>query len=412
MVQKGSRRRAGLCHSLVSRFVPWAEARRGPTVKLRNTTLGLLVIGAAAACGGETSTVLGHVSHAVLGGEASGTDQDGVVMLTMEQGEAWSICSATVVAPSIIVTAKHCVVAIQPGEFYCTGDGEPVDDGSGAGTFQQTPAPQTLSVYVGAVPESQSPVARGSAIFATESTHVCRDDVAVVVLDRPLDRVPVMAVGRDAALRTGQEVSVVGYGTQDPSKALERRVRRGVRILDIGALGPEDQREKPTTPPRTFTVEGGTVCFGDSGGPALDEADELVGILSRLSGDCAAEETRNTYMVAKSFLDLLDEAAASTSSLQAGADSDGGSAGARGDATSDTHDERLPAAGAPASSDPSQADGQPEPSSSSGAFRCQVSAGFSAGKASSSLVWAALTGLVLAMRRAFGGGARRGVRDG
>jgi hypothetical protein len=425
MVEQVSHRRsAGIVELFLSRsvraveqrsvFTTWTiapEGHRSAKSGLRAAGLGLLMAGTVAACGGGTRPWLGHTSQAVLGGEASGADQDGVVLLTMEEGDTWSSCTATLVAPSLIVTAKHCVVAIQPGDFFCTGDGEPLDDGSGAGTFRQTSAPQTLRVYVGAQPARQQPVARGSAVFATESEHVCRDDVAVVTLDRPIDWVPVVSVG-EAPLRSGQEVSVIGYGTKDPSEVPERRFRQGVRVLDIGALVPEDRTSKPTTPPRTFTVEGATVCFGDSGGPALNDAGELVGILSRLSGDCAAEETRNTYMTAKSFLDLVDRAVASTSGSDSAAKSEEGSASASGKEPSSTKDDSLSMAGAPPSSDTLEADEQLEPSSSSSALRCQISAALFSGRESRSRLWAVLTLLVLGTRRAFGGVAHRDARYG
>ncbi|MBN1918937.1 MAG: trypsin-like serine protease, partial [Verrucomicrobia bacterium] len=387
MIEHVSHGRIGcIPESVASRLVFSVAGQRGSGSKFRAFGTGLLLTGAVAACGGRAPAWLGHASQAVLGGEASGADQDGVVMLTMEDDDTWSTCTATLVAPSLVVTAKHCVAAVQPGDFYCTGKGDPVGDGSGAGTFQALPPPETVRIYVGALPARQQPVACGSAIFATESEHVCRDDVAVVALDRPIDWVPIVPVGRGAPLRLGEQVSLVGYGTEELSDAPERRLRRGVRILDVGALTPEEKIPNPTTPPRTFAVGGGAVCFGDSGGPALNEAGELVGILSRLSGDCLAEETRNTYMVAKSFLDLLDRAVAAISSTEPPVEPEDGANEANTDELSRANDNALSGAGAPPSLETSETDDRAQQSSSSGAFRCQLSVDPSSRKVSRNLV--------------------------
>jgi hypothetical protein len=124
---------------------------------------------------------------------------------------------------------------------------------------------------------------------------------------------------------------LVGYGVKTRGALIERRELRDVRVLDVGK---EQTSQSATTPPRTFTVAGGTACFGDSGGPALaSETGALTGVYSRITGDCLATESRNTFMLAASFTDMFELAFAEASerpSLEMPVETppDGGAAGA------------------------------------------------------------------------------------
>ncbi|HET9933840.1 MAG TPA: trypsin-like serine protease, partial [Polyangiaceae bacterium] len=89
---------------------------------------------------------------------------------------------------------------------------------------------------------------------------------------------------------------------------IERREIPEVRVIDVAKSDSLDDANA-TTPRRTFAVAGGTACFGDSGGPALSmTSGALVGVYSRITGDCFAVESRNTFMQAASFSDLFTRA--------------------------------------------------------------------------------------------------------
>lgn len=361
------------------------------------------------ACGDRSTDDVVQSLQAVIDGEASDSDQDGVVFIAVSDGaESWAHCTATLISPRVLVTAKHCVTGIQSGEFYCSGGGELLAESTGGGTFAALPPPESVQVYIGAMPVWEQPVARGGAIHAMPSDHVCRDDVAVVVIDRPIDWVSVVPIRRDAQVRVGEMVTLVGYGENETSNEAVRRVRHDVRVLDVGAMTEAEEHPNPTTPPRTFTVGGNTVCYGDSGGPALSEDGELVGILSRLSGDCYSQDNRNTYMAAAGYLDLIDQALAETKEPSSVAMdvAPQGNAGAPSESVS--------TAGAP-SDDPEEAGAAPDIGrrpGSSDVFRCQFSGGpFSIRAPTSWLAWVGAV-LVALWRRSFAGAASPGGRGG
>jgi hypothetical protein len=275
--------------------------------------VGVTLACSALGCGespGVAAEGVAWTSSAIIGGAESSPTRDYVLFLHIEHsGGAWSECAGTLISPRVLVTAKHCIAPVGEGAFVCDGNGEVVQDGSGAGLFGQSVAPQNVQVYLGAVPGLE-PVALGSKLFTTQSMQACRDDLALLVLDRAVDAPSYPAVRASTETRVGEEVRLVGYGTGQRGGTLARREIGNVRVLDVGpADGTSDPRA--TTPPRSFAVPGNTACVGDSGGPALSMAnDALIGVYSRISGDCLAAESRNTFVSVNGFVDLLETAQA------------------------------------------------------------------------------------------------------
>src|SRR5690242_13830463 len=53
---------------------------------------------------------VGQAIQPIIRGTASGTEHDAVVVLTtVRDGQRFRLCSATMVAPNLLITARHCV---------------------------------------------------------------------------------------------------------------------------------------------------------------------------------------------------------------------------------------------------------------------------------------------------------------
>jgi hypothetical protein len=247
----------------------------------------------------------------VIGGVDSPEARDAVVFVHVEHADgAFSDCTGTLITPHVSVTAKHCIARVANRTFVCSGSGELVEDGAGAGLFGETADPFAIEIYSGARPIG-TPSARGARVITTSSVQACRDDLALIVLDRAIELDQYAALRTELHTRVGEPLRLVGYGSGQREGTVERRELLNVRVLDVGSTEGDDARA--TTPRRSLVVEGNTVCIGDSGGPALSmESGALVAVFSRISGDCLARESRNTFMLVAGYLELFERALEAT----------------------------------------------------------------------------------------------------
>jgi hypothetical protein len=274
---------------------------------IARTCCALALLCSCAAAGDDRASTDAR-AQSLIGGTVSDSANDAVVFLRGTHEDAsFTDCTATLVAPHVALTAKHCVVQVHPGNFVCSGNGELIQDGTGAGVMGAPLSPERIEIHSGVLPHDEV-AALASRVFVTASTDACHDDVAVVLLDRAVAAPFYPAIRWTEPTRTGELVRLMGYGMGERRGPLERHEISEVRVVDVNSeTGPDD--ETATTPRRTFAIDGNTACFGDSGGPAFSsERGALVGVYSRITGDCFAAESRNTFMLASSYTALLDKA--------------------------------------------------------------------------------------------------------
>jgi hypothetical protein len=268
--------------------------------------LGALSGALAVACADAPDFPIASSGEAVSGGEVSGAADDFVVRVASRQPEPYDgiVCSGTLLAPNLLLTALHCVAVFDAWSgFTCLSDGS-LAHGSAGGWIGETLAPADIEVSVGtALPLAVA--ARGASVFGSGSTVVCVDDIALVVLDTDLP-VPGVPVRLERPVVEGERMTVIGYGLNDGRDVLRAR-RSGVPVLDVG---PDDTSSGPgTAAPRTFIVGDGP-CSGDNGGPSLsDETGAVTGVFAfGFSGDCTQPGTRGSFTKLAPFQSLLERA--------------------------------------------------------------------------------------------------------
>jgi S1-C subfamily serine protease len=213
-------------------------------------------------------------------------EADGVVAIatSLDENPAHvTLCSGAVVAPNLILTARHCVSRAVTATPSCDARGR-----SHNGDHLADDAdPSQIAIYVGMHVRPDQDVPRAHAIRTLHPAGrvLCDADVAFLVLDRPLADVTVLPIRLDAPVEPGDYVVPVGFGGGRANVVGVRAARDRSTVLATGPTA--NAQTGAVLGPREFEVDSAT-CRGDSGGPAIDmRTGEIVGVVSR-GGSCSA----------------------------------------------------------------------------------------------------------------------------
>jgi MYXO-CTERM domain-containing protein len=208
------------------------------------------------------------------------------------------------VAPNVVLTARHCIsqnitTSVKCDEHGNSGNGDHV-----AGDI----APSKIGVYVGSEPNFTKPGATVvKEIIHNDSRVLCNHDIALLVLEAPLNDVPVMPIRLGRQPQKGEAIRTVGYGRNDQKLPTGTRIRR--TEVPVLAVGKGLSASKTPLGPLEFEV-GQATCQGDSGGPAISEgSNAVIGVVSR-GGDCT-DNYGHIYTMTAGHEDLFDRAFAS-----------------------------------------------------------------------------------------------------
>lgn len=241
--------------------------------------LALTLIAATAATGcssGPAGEGAEEQSAPIIDGTSSSTDHDSVMLIVIRGRGA---CTGTLVAPNLVLTARHCVTQTDGGAL-CKVDGTPYD----GGRLYSNYAPSDLLVYRGqlAVATASDPTkasAKGKQLIVENTSTYCDSDVAFILLDRAVSA-PVAPMRLREGARDGEYVTAVGWGlTEDGRAPSKRLMREDIRVEAVGPYTFDEQTRIGLARSEFMIGEG--ICSGDSGGPAFASSGAVVGVVSR-----------------------------------------------------------------------------------------------------------------------------------
>ncbi|MCZ7682694.1 MAG: trypsin-like serine protease [Sandaracinaceae bacterium] len=203
-------------------------------------------------------------------------------VVTVEAFGALALCTGTLIAPNVVLTAKHCVqapgaTAPYPITSFTVGVGDRV---GATRDYRVRYVETTPGAY-----ESGSLGLRG-AIFGI--------DVAVLILREPIADVTPIPIRRDRPDdRIGQPFTAIGFGRRPDGDS-------GLKYKTTGVLD-------SIASSILYTSE--VICSGDSGGPMIQEEPErrVIGVASfGEAGACPS--SRDGYNALYEHTDLIDRA--------------------------------------------------------------------------------------------------------
>jgi len=240
--------------------------------------LWVLAVLSIVGCSHPSADMVTSTSHPIVDGTRAAGNYPAVVLVLNRAG---GMCTGSLIAPRVVLTAKHCVQSAEASE------------------------PTAPGYFVVGIGDSLRGLTRSYSVQAVRTTPGVYTSGR-----RGLDGA---LVGIDVALLTltqGATIEPLGIHRENPRNL----VRDEVRSVGFGQIPSGSSGVKYHT---TTTVSGimgnviysgPTICQGDSGGPLMTLDGEVFGVASFGSGGCGSG--LNGYNNVYGFLDMIDEVVA------------------------------------------------------------------------------------------------------
>ena len=276
-----------------------------PGFRLISIAAAGLLLGATSGClvaaGAESEDDLGEVASPIFDGTAATKDQIFSTVALRRLGFDDYFCTGTLIAPSVVVTAAHCLVDEDPITEEITNRYDPMEMIVVAGALDARKATEDQRLAITKI--VLYPKYTGSSKVGMDGLGE-DNDIAILLLQQPttsLPSVPVLSLDQfNSNLSQGKLVTITGYGFHDSAVVANGELylaqvpyqRHNAAELLVGALGSPK------------------ICDGDSGGPIYFSVEGTLydtGVASRdalaAAAKCGSGEARYAFLPAyESFL--------------------------------------------------------------------------------------------------------------
>jgi MYXO-CTERM domain-containing protein len=228
----------------------------------------------AVGCSAGGGELVGDSEEGISGGALDRTHRAVYQTFTrFASEEGVGACTATLIAPNVLLTARHCISSSVQEAIQC-----------GRAALGPAVPGQSVAATNSAVLDSSSIFHRGADVrVPAEGNDTCGFDIALVILEDVISaQEATPAVPRiDRNVIRGEVYDAVGYGQDETGAQTPGRMLRSGLTVACGVGSCPNSGVTSTE----FVGETG-VCSGDSGGPALDVNGKVVGVVSRGADPC------------------------------------------------------------------------------------------------------------------------------
>jgi hypothetical protein len=238
---------------------------------MRRLAFALFLLACTTPRGESTSTTRG----AIQGGALDSANEFAVAVLD----DTNAVCSGTLIAPNLVLTARHCIAE---------GGSDPID--CATDRFESPRAPSTYKVTTATTAAFDTAEYTVTKILVPSDSLFCGNDIALAIIDGNVSGTvaePMLdAPDLDA-------ITAIGYGTTSPY-ANDDGKRRKLASVDVACVPGIPKRDCDLSSyemAKTEIAAGAGLCSGDSGSGAFVPSSIasgkpiVVGVLSRAADD-------------------------------------------------------------------------------------------------------------------------------
>jgi MYXO-CTERM domain-containing protein len=257
---------------------------------LRSLALGaplLALLAALPACADpDDPEMVGASDEAIMGGAPDPGDPNVVDVVWLTGGNSFSECTGSLLAPNMVLTAHHCVSNLNNavnGAIDCTQTSFTAPDS--AGNFLVS----TLQ-FLTMNPSDYHHVSEVVVPPGSTNTSFCGVDQAILILAdsvQPQEAMPLVP-RVDSDVKANDVYTAIGFGgtVQNGTGSGQRRRLGGLKVNCVGEQCVQIYGDQISAKHELVGDHG--TCEGDSGGPALDAANRVVGVTSRGGQGCTS----------------------------------------------------------------------------------------------------------------------------